>query len=159
MLIDEILDLGLPVSSEFIGLVPSAIFFERTDQIGDYQFVIGSGFIGGPFHCFHGNSEECDGRAIGALEIAVLIQVMHHGGIIFGDEIHLVVQQDDVGIIVNSPDVLFAALVVVLAFAVGFPVRNAVDRIRIGLLVGLLQAAPDVVANVIFQRIDFLRIR
>ena len=74
---------------------------------------------------------------------------MHHAGIVLRDEIHVVVEESHVRVVVDSPHMFLAALVVLWAVAIHFPIRNAVDAIRVRLFVGLLQPAPDVMLNVI----------
>ena len=62
-------------------------------------------------------------------------------------------------IIVDSPKMFLAALIVRLAFAIYFPVRDAVNRVRVRLFVGLLQSAPDVVPDIVLNGGDLFLIR
>ncbi|BDI32458.1 hypothetical protein CCAX7_45090 [Capsulimonas corticalis] len=56
-------------------------------------------------------------------------------------------------VIVDPPEVFFA-VVGVWAVTQDFPIRNAVDGVRVGLLVRLLKAAPDEVLDVILDGVD-----
>src|SRR2546430_12007764 len=59
-------------------------------------------------------------------------------------------------IVVDPPEVLLAAWIILGALAIHFPVRNAIDCIGIWLFVGLLQAAPDKCLDVCLEGIDLL---
>ena len=58
-------------------------------------------------------------------------------------------------IVVDSPDVLFPALVVLEAVAIDLPIGNAVDRIGVRFLIGFLQPTPNEILDVILNGVDF----
>ena len=58
-------------------------------------------------------------------------------------------------IIVDAPDVALAVAARVSALAISFPIGNAIDRVRIRLVRGLLQATPNEILDVVIERLDF----
>ena len=69
--------------------------------------------------------------------------------------IHVVVEKNDVRVIVDSPDVLLSAGVVLWAVAIHLPVRNSIDSVGVRLFVGLLQAPPDKRLEIVFDGVNF----
>src|SRR5262245_36252897 len=57
-------------------------------------------------------------------------------------------------VIVNAPKVTLPVAPGIGAFAIGLPIRNSVDAVRVWFAGCLLQAAPDKILDVVIERFD-----
>ena len=175
VVIDEVLDLLLPLVAQPGGLLGKAFLLERVDQLEHDELVVEAPLVGVVVLRIDlvGIDIKGAGRFPGAVEIAGGVEVLRHLGVHLGDLVHVEVEHDHVRVVVGAPDMLLGQIAqrrraggellgVGLAprrVAVDVPVRRAVDAVRIGaLVVAALQPSPDEVLQVILQRLDLLRV-
>jgi hypothetical protein len=67
-----------------------------------------------------------------------------------------VVEQDNVRVIIDAPEMFFAARIVFRRIAIHPPVGNSVDGVGIRFFIRLLEPSSDEIAKIVFDSVDFL---
>src|SRR5215471_17527535 len=98
--------------AKFVRFLLATVLLECSDQIGDDDLIVCSSFVSRPLHNLHWNREERDRCSVGTFQISGRIKVVSHSRIIARDEIHVVVESDNVRVVVDAPDMLLPTLVV-----------------------------------------------
>ncbi len=118
MVVYKVFDFLLPGRPQPIGLVLLSAFCQRLNQIRYDKLIVSTCLVSGPLLNLKGYCEERFGRAEGALKIAILVEISSHFRIKLGELIHVEVEKNHMGIVIDSPEVLFSALVILRAVAI-----------------------------------------
>ena len=152
--VDESFDLRLPMAAECFRLFSHAGSLQIGNQINNHQFVVESCSVCRPAFDLHGNGEQRDRSPISPAQILDRGQSSLNLRIVFRHAIHAVVEQDDVRVIIDPPQVALAVASRVETLAIRLPVGDAVDGVRKRLFPRLLQPAPDKILEVVIERLN-----